>query len=326
MPLVFIDGLEDYSAWAISASPTIVAGRNGNCVRCPSGSASITYTIPAALESDTVTMGVAMRVPATTGLNSYPNLRSDAAATSHLIVQIQSDGSLAFGRPAANLGVASPPGTIQPNVWTYVEIQAKLHDTTGFMIVRVNGVVVCSAFNVDTKNAGTKTTFDSVRLGSGSGVLGDWDDFYLMTGTGDSFLGDCTVETLYPTADVTAGWVGNDGDSVNNYALVDESGLPAIADYVGASASGTKDLYTLSDLVSTTGTVLAVEHHVYAAKTDTGAIQFQIVNNRTTDNLSAAISPTTSYADYAYHLDTDPEGGAWTIANVNALRAGVKIV
>jgi hypothetical protein len=87
----------------------------------------------------------------------------------------------------------STTGVITAATWKYVEVQAKLHDTTGTVIVRVDGTERINLPTVDTKNAGTKTVFDAVIIASSSGVTSLFDDLYVATGAGQAFLGDTPI-------------------------------------------------------------------------------------------------------------------------------------
>ena len=335
MSLVILDGCEDFSV-LVSSGSTIVAGRNGNGLNLPSANTFVQVIVPSAQESDTATVGVAVKLASVTTTTSHDliQLRSDAAATAHVAVRVNADGSLSADR---GVGVSptvlgtSVPGLILPSVWNYIEVQAKMHDTTGTVTVRVNGVAVITLTAQDTKNAGTKTTFDSVRFQNGTTATPSpiIDDVYVMMGTGDTPLGDIVVETLYPNGNGNANqFVGSDGDSTNNYLLVDESGTPDTTDYVADSTSGHQDMYALTNLVATTGTVLGVCHSGYLAKTDAvNARQVKLVNRRSTDTKSVALTLATTYAGYQYALTLDPEtSAAWTITNVNALQSGVEVV
>ena len=155
----------------------------------------------------------------------------------------------------------------------------------------------------------------------------DYDDVYIMSGAGDAFLGSITVETLLPNGngDVNQ-WAGNDGDSTNNYQLIDEL-PPASADYVFSSTVGQQDLYAMQNLAHVDGTVVAVCHSAYMLRTDTiTARSVKLVNRRAVDTKSAAMALSTAYRTYDYCLTTDPEtGAAYTLANVNALQSGVEL-
>ena len=105
---------------------------------------------------------------------------------------------------------------------------------------------------------------------------GSWDqtidDLYLVDLTGpypfNDRLGNVKVEQLLPSAaGATTQWTPSTGA---NWAAVDEQ-PPSSTDYVGSTTSGQRDLYATTDLVSTTGTVLAVRPAWFIAKSDAGA-------------------------------------------------------
>ena len=82
---------------------------------------------------------------------------------------------------------------VTAGTWYYVEIQAKLHDSTGFVIVRVNGVEVINASTLDTKDGGTKTVYDRVSMAMFDGRVNQYDDLYITTGAGAPFKGSITI-------------------------------------------------------------------------------------------------------------------------------------
>lgn len=326
MSLVLIDGFEDRSSW--TTPNAVVTGRNGSAAECTFGS-NWDFTIPAALESATLVIGFAFKT-SSLGAGNFLTLRSDAGATLHIALSLAADGSLQLLRGTTPLlttanGVIGAIGT-----WYYVELSAKLSDTVGALILRVNGIVVASGNNIDTKNAGTKTVFDFVRFTRTLvvGQTNNMDDLYLLNGAADSFLGDVLVETLYPNGDGNANaWLGTDGNSVQNYLLVDDP-PPTIdtTDYVAATTVGLQDMYQMTNLVRTTGVVLGVCHVAYALKSDTGTKSVFLVNRRSADNKSAALPLPTAFGSVHYCLSIDPETGAgFTITNVNALQSGIEV-
>ena len=265
MPLRLLDGLEDFSSWA-GSSATAVAGRYQLGIRVAAGG-TLSHPLLSTYESDTITVGAAIRFGAIGG-DSILTLRSDNGATSHLDLQLNTNGSFSLLRPFSTIAT-SATGLVLANVWYYLEIQARLHDTTGMATVRLNGATIMT-FSGDTKNAGTKTVFDQVRFACGFGgtlaVL--LDDVYVMTGAGDSFLGNLTVETLLPNGNGAVNqWTDLDGNSVDNYLKVDES-PPSSADFVATGTVGAQDLYTLSNLVHTTGSIVGVCHSAWMMRTD----------------------------------------------------------
>ena len=330
MSLLLLDGFEDASSYTLNGTVTSGAGgRNDKGLQTSASAASTaTFAYPTADQTDTLTVGFAVKFNTALPLaaSNIIQFRSDGGVTTHTILVGSAAGGLRVERPSGNLLAASASSILTPGTWYYIEFQSKLHDTTGTVTVKLNGTTVASGSSLDTKNAGTKTVYDTVVLSGNVQTVVIFDDLYI---TNDStFLGDLAVETLYPNGNGNANaWVGSDGNSTDNYLLVDEAGTPATADYTGSATAGQQDLYTLSNLVRTTGSVLGVCHQSYAAKSDSGAKQFKLVNRRATDNKSGALDLTTSFAPYHYALTNDPEtGSAFTLANVNALQSGVEVV
>jgi hypothetical protein len=327
MSLLLIDGCEDLSSWRLVAAPTNQPGRYGNCIQTTTSGINAVYDVRTADQSDTFTVGFAYK---TTNISTNPvimDFYSDNATQIHNRLQIESSGAVSFERSSTSLGT-SVTGLIANNVWYYIEMQAKLGDSpNGSATVRVNGTTVISLTGVDTKNAGTKTVYDALVIEGSSGATQQVDDLYFMSGAGDSFLGPILVETLYPDGNGdTNDWIGSDGDSTDNYLLVDEV-PPVTTDYVTASTVGEQDLYTLTDLFHTTGTIVGVCHSVYAAATDAvNPLNVKALNRRSSTTASPASLLTTTYRSHDYALVLDPEtAAAWTIADVNSLQSGVEL-
>lgn len=328
MALVLIDGLEDLSSWTASADQT-TTGRHGTGWG-PSFTQNIKFTIPTASEHAEVHVGFAFKTPDVSA-GTLVALMSDAAATTHTTLIFNTGGSISVARDTTVLGT-SATGVITANVYYYIEFAALLSDSVGTYAVSVNGTSVLTGSSADTKNGGTKTVYDTVKfVDSGFNAI-VVDDVYIMAGAGDSFLGEITVETLYPNGNGNANqFVGSDGDSTNNYLLVDEAaGLSGTADYTTSGTTTEQDMYTLTDLVHTTGTIIGICHASYVAKSDVGTKQYKIVNRRSSDNKTGTLTPDVTPLNYTsghYVLTLDPEtSAAWTIANVNALQSGVEIV
>ncbi len=199
--VVLEDGFESLAKWTIANTSVLRhrTGRTGMGMSADSSAGTAVFTIPAASESDTITIGFAWRIETLNGTRPMLTLRSDANVTTHLTVDSNATGSLEVRRGTTTGTVlASSAAGFVAGTWYYVELQAKLHDTTGFVTLRVNGVQVASATNVDTKNAGTKTTFDTIFMTTGSTVVQVWDDLYAITGSDGAFRGDRTYEGTGP--------------------------------------------------------------------------------------------------------------------------------
>src|SRR5436190_1993271 len=186
-------------------------------------------------------------------------LRSDSGATDHIRLRLSNLGALSVLRSVLGIGVSSANGVIAAGSWYYVELQVKLHDTTGFATVRVNGTVVASGTNIDTKNAGTKTVFDTIDLAFVSGASSSiWDDLILQSGDTCSFLGDVAVVTVVAAAGTTSITFGASATATVAYPA---SGATSIA--FGAIATATVT-YPASGATSLTFDASAVATSIVA--------------------------------------------------------------
>ena len=332
--LLLLDGFDDLSSWTnVNMGISASAGRyNGLRAVTATSSSSITFTIPPANESDTVTFGFAY-YQATTITSSIAQIMSDNASNGPPRLQHPCHRrDRGATRDRGTIIGTSSAGLITINNWYFIEIQATLHDTTGSFEVRVNGNNVVSATAQDTKNAGTKTVFDAVRLqytGTNTVYI---DDCYIMAGAGDQFLGDIQVEVLYPNGNGTVNqWAGSDGNSTDNYLLVDDpTGTAAntvILDYVSSTTTGQQDLYQLTNLVRTQGIIAGVCHAAFLTKSDSASKPVKLVNRGAADTKSANLEPTMGvFSNVHYVLTVNPETGLpFTVAEVNALQAGIEV-
>jgi hypothetical protein len=141
------------------------------------------------------------------------------------------------------------------------------------------------------------------------------------------FLGDVRVQALLPTGNGNSSQlVGSDGNSTDNYLLVDEVPPNEDTDYVESATVNDKDTYVFGNLTPTTGTVFGVQIVAEARKTDAGVRSFKSVARLSaTEADGPDTTLSTTYAFYMDKRDTKPGGGSWTITNVNDAEFGVKV-
>ena len=192
-----LEPFNNFSAWTVVGSPAIVAGRTGTCGQFNGAVDRVTYNIPAPLQSDTITVGFAFRRvdSSTVGPRAICEFFSDNDTLIHNRFRwTVTTTLLEFTLGPSNVLASNNAITFVTNTWYYIEIQVKLHDTTGFVIVKINNTTVLSATNVDTKNGGTKTVYDSFRVGAGGSTTNhNWDDLYITMGAGATFKGSITI-------------------------------------------------------------------------------------------------------------------------------------
>lgn len=220
--------------------------------------------------------------------------------------------------------------------WHYMEIRILSAGAAGTGEVWVDGVQVIPS---TVGNFGTGLVnscpagllFYNYDNGGGNWWTTYIDDLYMLdTGTGvkNTRLGECRVETIYPTADgahvdftpttptthfdeVDDGAAGNDGDTTN----------------VQTNVVGARDSYAFGDLSIASGTIHGVAVRTVARKNDAGprAIKHLIRQGGVTYEGSVAHLLTASHFSYQTVFDQDPLNANWSVANVNADEYGVKV-
>jgi hypothetical protein len=256
--------------------------------------------------------------------DDFVRIYSDAGVTQHLSLRFTDANTLALYRGATSIATAS---AVEPlNIWSYIELSATIHDSTGNCQVRINSVPLIN-FTGDTRNAGTSTNIDAVSLNCVSAANVLVDDFYLCNSTGsapyNTFLGEVRVATATPNgAGSSTQFTPSSGA---NYTTVDE--LPYLpTDYVSATASGTQDLYTMSDIPSGYS-ILAVQNNVIAKKTDAGGTSLKpAIKSGSTVYYGSTTVLISTDATLSDLRTVDPATGtAWTLSGVNSLEAGMEI-
>lgn len=286
----------------------------------------------------TAILGVACRFTSlvTQTNEGYFPLRfhGDSGAITHVAIGILDTGEIQVKRGDSTTLATSSGLGLTTNVWYYIEAKVTVNDTTGAVVVKVNGTEVVNISGVDTRNGGTDGIVSQVRIGmTGSGSQASpfhGDDIYICNGAGtthNDFLGDGKVETLLPNGNGTySQLVGSDADSVDNYLLVDEA-IPSSADYVGSATDGSKDTYAYANLSDNTRVVKGVQATMYAAKSDTGAKSArQVLRTGAIDYIGSDESLSTTYTASVKVWEQNPNTAtAWTGSEVDAAEFGFEV-
>lgn len=337
--LLFCDSFDHYSTpnqkWTASQRQGISApnGRylaggytESNSVAGTGG--SLTKIIATAV--DTLIVGAAIKFTGT-GVFSW---RFQEGATVHIAITVNTSGFIEVRRGSGGTLLATGTTVLTANTYYYLEVKAKIHDTTGAVTVKLNESAEAS-FSGDTRNAGTTGLLDRFAQvtpygGTGGNGFSYFDDFYLLDTTGslnNDFLGDVRVEALFPNGNGNSSMLaGSDGNSTDNYALVDEATPNDDTDYVESSTVADKDTYAYADISSAVGTVHGVQALPYAKKNDAGTRKIGAVSRVAgVEEVSADQTLTTAYVYYPVVYEDDPSSNPWTIASVNAAEFGVAV-
>jgi hypothetical protein len=334
MAAVFIDGFDHYNPtvaaqcaykYQSGGANSAVTGRfGGQAIRRSSGGgASFTSkTLSPALSGDTLIVGLAFR----TSAFNFPETRIFDIGSFEL--RIGSSGLLRISRATDNTLVTAPD-VLTASVWYHIECKVVRSATVGTASLRINGVEVASGTGLNTgTTVGSQFNMRHMTGGAGQPTW-DIDDLYLLDGSGgvnDDVLGDCKIETGWPTgAGNSTQWAPSAG---SNYQNVDDStSIDGDTTYNDEDTPGDKDTFAMTDLSTTGGTVYAVQVMSVARKTDAGTREVcNVVRHSGSDTDLAAATLGSSFDGIRDILDQTPASADWTISDVNALEAGYKLV
>jgi hypothetical protein len=340
MALLFIDSFDHYTT---ASQKWTVAGRNGisagngrllaagytesNSVAGTGG--SMTKILPSTYATLIVGAGIKF-----TGTGLFRWLFQEGATT-HIELTVNGSGFIEVRRGAGGTLLATGITPLVADTYYHLEVKVNVHDSTGSVEVRINEAVDCT-FTGDTRNGGATGLMDRFSQSTPyGGTFGNgfayFDDLFIMSTAGsynNDFKGDCRVEALYPDANGNSSqFVGSDGNSTDNYALVDEKPPNSDTDYVQSSTVGEKDTYNYGSITSTTGNVHGVQVLPFARKTDAGSRSIaSIARSNGVEGVGADKALAETYAYHPQIFEENPDTtDAWTIAEVNAAEFGVGV-
>ena len=246
--------------------------------------------------------------------------------SSQISVATVTGGHLAVYRGATLLATGAT--VLSSGVWYYVELGATINSSTGSYTLKINGVTELTASGVNTQSTGNASA-NTIQIGSMSNSA-KVDDLYVCDGQGsvnNTFLGDVRVQALLPASDGgETQWTPSAGTT--HYSLVDEVPPDGDTSYVYSSTAGQVDVYGMSAIAASTGTVKGVQWLAYARKDDAGTRTIApLIRISSTDYAGSDQNIGTSYTYYLQVYEEDPStSAAWTIAGVNAAEMGIKEV
>jgi len=331
MSILLLEGFDD-NLWTIRTGGSLVAGGvsgsyglHGNGVRLGN---TTTYNLTVGTPTVTkFTIGFALKVVDSDNtiivkFGTVVKLEYDSAS-SRLKLGYQ-DSSFTWHY------YYTTNGSVGVGDWHYVEIEIlSVQSSSGTLQWWLDGT------QIDDETGLTyQTAVDGSANFGGSGTIDDFyiDDLYVVDATGgvnDSALGPIEVEVLLPSGNGNSSvMVGSDGNSTDNYLLVDNNATapPATTEYVESDTEGDKDTYAMDDL-DTTGTVKGMVVSMYAIKTDTGAKYLRpIVRTSSTDYAGDSKGLAESYSLHEHVWDENPNtASAWTYGEINGMEVGQEV-
>lgn len=341
MALRFLDSFDHYATadllqkWSSlgGSSQTIQAAsgrRGGGCLRL---TGAISSSVAKTLDNQaTWVVGFALNVSALPSVGTGRQLVTLIDnATTHVVLRLNNDGTLSVLRSTTVL--ATSVAVLAAGGFSYIELKATIDDTVGAYEVRLNGATILAASGVDTRNGGNASA-NRVELGGNTTPGGnyDYDDLYICDTTSAGspsvnadFLGDVRVDASFPNGNGNSSqFVGSDGNSTDNYLLVDEASQDGDTTYVQSSTVTEKDTYAFGDISHTPVSIFGVQINMIAKKDDAGARSIaSVTRSGGADTNGATQALSTSYVDYLQIVEQDPNtAAAWTKTALNAAEFG----
>jgi hypothetical protein len=341
--IIFIEGFDYYASvanvaaanWTVNTTSlvSLVVGRFGGQALRTAGNSQrlLSRSIPG---TNTLTLGVAIRIEDPENvLGNHPLIAFLTAATAaQFRIGLNTSGQVFIQLGTSTiLATSAEAGPVfAANVWHYLEIEAFVHDTTGFVRVYRDGVLLVAAENADTRGQAGSDLVELIRfIGNNGGGTGDgpniWsiDDIYVLDAS--TRLGQCRVSTLLPYADTAdADWTPLGAGS--HFAEVDDDN--GDTSYIASDTASDLDMFDVEDLAFTPQAVHAVQISWRARKDDAASreVRSRIRSDAATAN-SATRTLTSSYLYYHEVFEQDPDAaGLWTGAAVAAMEIGVETV
>jgi len=341
MALVFCDGFERTTLGQKWANP----GYNGtNTNRARTGSRSASYAFSAGTWCPTASgstfifsVGIYMTTLGSWEIKCAKDTVAGGGAAGQIVgVYIHTNGAIygkIGGMGAYGTAMANPtaPNVFRYNQWNHIEGKCVIHDTTGSVVVKLNGETVLNLTNVDTKPS-TQTDWNAIYTQLNDN--GNMDDLVIADGSGSAnndFLGQCRVVTILPVTDAVDAGAHADFTcltSTDHGAMVDEESSDDDTTYVYSSTLNHIDSWNFAAL-GYTGTIKGVQLDVAAKKTESGTRAIRLLTRPVSTDRIDTTDRYLGQTNYDRHLklwELNPDdSAAWEVADVDGAEFGVKV-
>lgn len=261
---------------------------------------------------------------------------------------INSDGTLEVVRGTSTT-VTDGQSVAVLTIDTYQHVEMKVTISNSIAadscIVRLNETEIINVATGQDLQTTTNSTANRILFSGFAPASKNvrFDDLYIFDGTdgpdtepvNNDFAGNNKVLTHWPDGNgSTNDFVGSDGNSVNNYLLVQEVLTDDDTTYVESTTPGEIDLYEVENLKETALSIEAIQVNIVIRKDEAGISLMRSLTRPLTTNFAGATvypsfgeDPADSYVNEFDVYDKDPETDlAWTESGFNATEFGVEIV
>lgn len=319
---------EGYSASAGTVGIT-ASGRTGNALQL-SQNFSASY-LRKTLSTPMATVFLAVAINTST-VSDMRVIEFYDGATLQAYLTITNSTTITLSRgDGTSQGTFTVP-TMSANTWYHWDMSITFNDSSGAMTLYFGGTLIGTLSGKDLVNGGGQQ-ITMISLGDTPGASNPvrrYDDLVIQPSTGLFPVTPIQIYYLAPTGSGSANDMSTDAGAGagTNYQKVDETPPNGDTDYVQSATVGNRDLYSMANLSPSEGFILAVVAQSRTRLDTTGAQKLihTVKTNGSEYSGATEHSPTTSFVDYQTAFIVNPStNDLWTIAEVNAIEAGVKV-
>jgi hypothetical protein len=214
--------------------------------------------------------------------------------------------------------------------WKHIVIDLKINSSSGYVGVWKDGDQITNTTSINT-GSGTVNNIAFGHFGGSGDTPTYWDDIYIDDMTGETTPTIGPILRFYPLTPNGNGnyaqFDGSDGNSVDNYLLVDER-PPGTSDYVQTNVVDEYDSYQLTSYTLATGeTVEAIIPIIYGIRYGNSEQIALGTRYSSTDLIGSDQNLATSYTLGTYRWErqtTKPGGGAWDQTSMDGAELVIK--
>lgn len=266
-------------------------------------------------------VGLWYRIQSLASTLNHMSIRT-SSGTDIAQLQCSSSGSQIY----VNGAVRDSTGGNYYQNWHHILIDLKIDSVNGWCYVYRDGLLDLS-WDGNTGSTGVNR-FVIGKWGNNYTHIANWDDIYIDNTTGEASPVAGPLLRFYyvlPNGNGNyAQWTGSDGDSTDNYQLVDER-PPSSTDYVQGLTADQYDSYAMNTISLADGQLVKAVIPTVIAKRN-GSVEQLAIGTRysSTDLISSDKTPGGSYDLYDERQTTKPGGGDWEQTSIDGMELLLK--
>jgi hypothetical protein len=259
---------------------------------------------------------------------------SGAAGSNNQVSVRQNTNGTLFIVSGGGTTLGTSTTTVTIGTWCYIEFMVTISSSiaANSCQLRINGVVAINCSSGQSTQHTGNSTADRIAFGRDNDAIVQnnsayFDDIYILDGTGsvNSFLGDQTINVLYPggNSSTNTGWTASSGSA---YTDINANPPNNGTSYISATTAGSISTFTLAS-VGTPININGVQIvHDSLAVVGTHTVCDEIRSGGT-NYTGKTVTLTSSYLMYTNCWAVDPNtSAAWTYTNLINDEFGVNLV